>query len=96
MLDTVVFIRLSFGHCDVIFPYKEIHSLSGHCHLTLPYEDFQSFFGYCSGIIPYTEPLSFFGTFVQEETVFGFQIHLFGKRLINEMAPIMLQVFPSF
>ena len=46
----VTYIRISFGHRHVTFPYKEIISFFRHCHETLPY----------------MQPLSFFGRFVQK------------------------------
>ena len=49
-LHFVTFIRISFGHCHVICPYKEILSFFGHCHLTFPY----------------MEPVSLFGRFAQK------------------------------
>ena len=52
-LHFVTYIRISFGHCHVTFPYKEILSIFGHCHVTFPY----------------MEPLSFFGRFVQKVIV---------------------------
>ena len=47
------YIRISFDHCHVTCPYKEILSFFGHCHLTFPY----------------MEPVSFFGRFVQKVIV---------------------------
>ena len=49
----VTYIRISFSHCHVTFPYKDILSLFGHCCV----------------IFPYLEPLSFFGRFVQKVIV---------------------------
>ena len=79
-LHFVTFIRISFGHCHVTFPYKEILSFFGHCHVTFPY----------------MEPLSFFGMCVKKSEYLAFQIHLFRKRRNNELAAVMLQVIPSF
>ena len=36
-LHSVTYVRTFFGHCHVIFPYKEILSFFGHCHVTFPY-----------------------------------------------------------
>ena len=82
-LHFVTYIRISFGHCHVTFPYKEILSLFGHCHVTSPY----------------MELLSFFGRFVQKVILSCFfKIHLLRKRRNsnNQMAAVMLQVIPSF
>ena len=79
-LHFVTYIRISFGHCHVIFPYKEILSFFGPCHVTFPY----------------TEPLSFFGRFVQKKYYLVFQIHLFRKQRNIQVAAVLLQVIPSF
>ena len=42
------------------------------------------------------EPLSFYGRFVQKVIVLVFQIHLFRKRLNNQMVAVMLKAIPSF
>ena len=57
--------RISFGHCDVIFRYKEILSFFGHCHVT----------------IQYMGPLSFFGRFVQKLKVSCFSDSFVQKTL---------------
>ena len=49
-LHFVSYIRISFNHCHVTFPNKEILSFFGHCHVTFLY----------------IEPLSFFGRIVQK------------------------------
>ena len=49
-LHFVTYIRISFVHCHVNFPFKEILSFFGHFHVTFPY----------------MEPLSFLGRFVQK------------------------------
>ena len=84
---------MSFGHCHVTCPYKEILSLFGHCHLTFPY----------------MEPLSFFGSFVQKVKVSNFSGSLVQKtthhegvsaegslRTEGKMAAVTLQVIPRF
>ena len=52
-LHFVTYIRIFFGHCHVIIPYKVIISCLGHCLVTFSY----------------MEPLSFFGRFVQKVIV---------------------------
>ena len=44
-LHIVTFIGISFGHCHVTFPYKEILSFVATCHVTFPYMERLSFFG---------------------------------------------------
>ena len=87
------YIRISFGHCHVICPYKEILSSLRHCHLTFPY----------------MEPVSFSGTFAQKVKVSCFSDSLVKKtaqqkgasaegslRTRGKMVAVMLQVIPSF
>ena len=52
-LQFVTYIRITFGHCRVTFPNKEILCFSGHCYV----------------ICLYMEPLSFFGRFVPKVLV---------------------------
>ena len=42
-LHFVTYIRISFGHCHVIFLYKEILFFFGHCHVTFPNMEHLSF-----------------------------------------------------
>ena len=61
-----------FGHCHVIFPYKEIPSFFGPCQVTFSYREPLSFFGHFHVTYPYMEPLSFFGRFLQKVKVYCF------------------------
>ena len=44
-LHFVNYIRISGGHCQVTFPYKEILSNFEQCDVTFPYRELLSFFG---------------------------------------------------
>ena len=64
----VIYIRISFGHCHVTFPYKEIRSFVGHCHVKFPYMELLSFFvRFVQKVI-----VSYFsGSFVQKTTQYS-------------------------
>ena len=81
-LQFVICICIVLSHCRVTFPFTEVFSLFGQCHVTFPY----------------MQPFSFFGRFVQKLKIscFFFQFPLFRKRLNNQMAAVLLQVFSSF
>ena len=81
-LHFVTYIRISFDHCHVTFPYKEIFSFFGHCQVTFLY----------------MEPLSFFGRIVQKYLVFQIHLFRKrrNRKELQRMAAVMLQVIPSF
>ena len=75
-LHFVTYIRISFDHCHVTFPYKEILSFFGHCHVKFSL----------------MEPLSFSSRFVQKKyLVFQIHLFRKrrNRKVLQRMAAVM-------